>query len=774
MKIKHKLLLQAIFLTVIPAFIIALIITLQANKSSFSALEKKSKEQLISLRELKKSQISSYLETINSQVISMSKNPSVVDATKKFISTFQLDNVNQSNINTSKESLAQYYQNEFSTAFKEKNKNTRLNINTQLQQLDDIALHFQSQYISENKFPLGSKDKLNAAGNSQYDQAHQQHHPMFQDYLYQFGYYDIFIVDANTGHIIYSVFKELDYATSLINGPYAETGIAEAFNKALKLTNSDQTVLVDFASYLPSYNQAASFIASGIKNSAGQTDAVLIFQMPIDGINKIMTNDSKWQEVGLGLSGETYLVGPDNKLRSESRFLIEDKDNYLKALIASGEQPNVEIIKNYNSALGLQFVQTSGANLALKEESGFLQFPDYRNVEVLSAFTSINYGTSTWALMAEIDVDEAFADAVQLSDDLLYYSLIALTIIALLSIAIGFLIAKYLVSPINVLVERITDIAEGDGDLTVKLALAERNDEIGDVGKAFNTFVAKIRNIIIEIDMHANQLASSSEELSAVTLETNNIVILQKDQTQITTEAMSEFNTSINEIADNSLLTANLTNEANDESIKGANLSDEAQVAINELVNSVNSTTNEIEQLNTQVGDIGSILSVIEGIAEQTNLLALNAAIEAARAGESGRSFSVVADEVRTLAGKTQESTVEIQQKIEHLKLSSNKSVAAMKNAHQEASNGIDLVMQTANSIKTVSTLISDVSAKNTENAAVAKQQSVSVNDVHQNILEIARHTESTSSAAVQTSQSSEELAALAVNMSSIVQQFKY
>ena len=328
MKIKHKLLLQAIFLTVIPAFIIALIITLQANKSSFSALEKKSKEQLISLRELKKSQISSYLETINSQVISMSKNPSVVDATKKFISTFQLDNVNQSNINTSKESLAQYYQNEFRTAFKEKNKNTRLNINTQLQQLDDIALHFQSQYISENKFPLGSKDKLNAAGNSQYDQAHQQHHPMFQDYLYQFGYYDIFIVDANTGHIIYSVYKELDYATSLINGPYAETGIAEAFNKALKLTNSDQTVLVDFASYLPSYNQAASFIASGIKNSAGQTDAVLIFQMPIDGINKIMTTDSKWQEVGLGLSGETYLVGPDNKLRSESRFLIEDKDNY--------------------------------------------------------------------------------------------------------------------------------------------------------------------------------------------------------------------------------------------------------------------------------------------------------------------------------------------------------------------------------------------------------------------------------------------------------------
>ncbi|NQY65563.1 MAG: methyl-accepting chemotaxis protein [Alteromonadaceae bacterium] len=774
MKIKHKLLLQAIFLAVVPAFIVALIITLQANHSSFSALEKKSKEQLISLRELKKSQISSYLETINSQVILMSKNPSVVNATQNFINTFQLEDTDKSNIYANKEGLAQYYQNEFSVTFEEKNKNTRLNINTQLQQLDDVALHFQSQYIAKNRFPLGSKDKLNAAGNSQYDQIHQQYHPVFRDYLNQYGYYDIFIVNAETGHIIYSVFKELDYATSLKTGPFADTGIADAFNKALRLSDSDQTVLVDFASYLPSYNQAASFIASPIKNAAGQTDAVLIFQMPIDGINKIMTNNAKWQEVGLGLSGETYLVGPDKKLRSESRFLIEDKENYFKALIASGEQPNIEIIKSYNSALGLQFVETPGANMALGGKSGFLQFPDYRNVEVLSAFTSINYGGSTWALIAEIDVDEAFADAVQLSDDLLFYGLTALTIIALLSIVIGFFIAKYLVTPINILVKRITDIAEGDGDLTVQLSLAKRNDEIGDVGKAFNTFVAKIRNIIIEIDMHANQLASSSEELSAVTLETNNIVLLQNDKTKITTDAMSEFNVNINEIADNSLLTANLTNEANEESIKGASLSDEAHTAIIELVNSVNSATNEIEELNSQVGDIGGILSVIESIAGQTNLLALNAAIEAARAGESGRGFSVVADEVRTLAGKTQESTVEIQQKIEQLKLSSNKSVTAMKNAYQEASHGIELVMKTANSIKSVSTLISEVSMKNTENATVAKQQSVSVSNVHGNIIEIAEYTESSSSAAIQTSQSSEELATLAFNMSSIVQQFKY
>jgi len=769
MKIKQKLLLQAIFLAVVPAIIIALIITLQANQSSFAALNKKTKEQLISLRELKKSQISAYINTIEGQVLTFSNNLSVMNAAKSFSESFKLNDSE-----TVSNNLAKYYHQDFSSVFNEKNPNSRLDINSKLNQLSDIASHYQNKYIANNQFTLGNKDKLDSAGNSAYDIAHKEYHPMFQEYLNQFGYYDIFIIDAQTGHVIYSVFKELDYATSLRTGPYSNSGLAKVFNDALKLKSDNQTTLVDFDSYFPSYDQAASFIASPITQKDGSVNAVLVFQMPIDGINQIMTNNNQWQKVGLGLSGETYLVGPDQKLRSESRFLIEDEKNYIKALVDSKQQPNIEQIKDHGSALGLQFVKTPGVEQALQKISGFDQFPDYRSVDVLSAYTFIDYGKNSWALMAEIDVDEAFLDATKLSDELFYYSLTALCIIALISITLGMFISKVIVTPLNVLVERITDIAEGDGDLTAKLTLANRADEIGEVGKAFNTFVEKIRNIIIDIDHHANQLASSSEELSAVTSETNNIVVLQKEKTQTTTGVMSEFSDSINEIADNSMHTAGLTNQANEESVKGAELSDNAQKAINELVSSVNIAANEMQHLNNQVEDISGILSVIETIAEQTNLLALNAAIEAARAGESGRGFSVVADEVRTLAGKTQESTVEIQSKIERLKKSSINSVEAMNNASKEAVNGVELVMQTADSLQTVSKLVSDVSAKNSENATVAKQQSVSVTDVHQNIIDIANFTDSTSSAAIQTSQASNELAKLAVNMSSIVQQFKY
>lgn len=774
MKIKNKLILQAIFLAIIPALTLAIIITLQANQSSYKALEKKSMDQLISLRELKKSQISSYLNNIDSQVKTLSGNVAVQNAATEFVATFHAEASSVQSSNGESQHLERYYQNEFGNAYQAKNNKPSNKITSQFNQLDNSALIFQSKYIANNEYPLGNKDQLLSAGDSDYDIAHQLYHPMFSNYLNEFGYYDIFIVDNSTGHIVYSVFKELDFGTSLVSGPYATSGIGKVFRQARGLANSNSSTLVDFESYFPSYDQAASFIASPIENAQGVSVATLIFQMPIDGINQIMTNNQAWQDVGLGLSGETYLVGPDQMLRSESRFLIEDKESYYSALAASEDQINLEQIKAYSSALGLQFVKTPGVNQALNGKTGFQQFPDYRNVEVLSAYSSISYGEGTWALMAEIDVEEAFAEAIQLSDDLYFYALTSLSIIGVISITIGLIIAKVLVTPLNTLVTRINDISEGDGDLTARLTLADRKDEIGEVGRAFNHFVEKIRIIISEIDLHAGQLASSSEELSAVTQETNNIVGLQKSKTDVTTQAMSEFSGSIDEIADNSLHTATLTSQANEESTKGAQLSSKAQHAINGLVDSVSVAATELQQLNSQVEEITSILGVIDSIADQTNLLALNAAIEAARAGESGRGFSVVADEVRTLAAKTQESTIEIQTKIEALKGSSANSVQAMNNASSEAERGIELVKNTASSLQTVANLISDVSNKNAENATVAKQQSVSVNDVHQNIVDIASYTDNTSSASLQTSQSSNELAKLAVNMSGIVQQFKY
>lgn len=772
MTIKKKLLTQTILLAVIPALIVAIIITLQATKSSYEALEVKTEQRLTSLRELKKSQIDAYLSNIKKQVSNYSNNIAVKEAAQNFISTFHEDG--SPTTTTEQTRLSSYYHNAFASKFTEINNNRKPDVAEKLNRLDELSKYYQSKYIVNNSHPFGEKHQLHIGGNTNYDNAHQKYHAMFTSYLESFGYYDIFIVDAKSGHIVYSVYKELDFATSLFTGPYSDTGIATSFKSALALNNTDDFAIVDFSSYFPSYDQPASFISSPITDAQGNVNAVLIFQMPIDGINNIMTNNQQWQKVGLGLSGETYLVGPDQTLRSESRFLIEDKANYLAALKAAKNQPNINKIETYNSALSLQYVATPGVQAALQGKSGYSTFPDYRQVDVLSAYTSIQYGNATWALMAELDVEEAFHDAIQLNKDMYNYMLISLSIIALISITIGIFSSKSLVAPLNVLVKRINDISEGDGDLTVQLSLAKRNDEIGSVGKSFNLFVEKIRHIIADIDHHASQLASSSEELSAVTHETNSVVSKQKNKTDLTSNVMCSLTTNINEIANNSGITSQLTNQANSASSEGAVLSKHAEDSIQQLVNSVDSASQELDLLNGQVEKISEILGVIDSIADQTNLLALNAAIEAARAGESGRGFSVVADEVRTLAAKTQESTIEIQHRISELKSSSKNSVTAMQTAALEAEKGIEMVQKTAQSLTTVSSIMSDVQQKNAANASVAHEQSENVEGIHQNIIDIAQYTENTSSASLQTSQASNELAKLAVNMSGIVQQFRF
>jgi len=772
MTIKKKLLAQTILLAIIPALIVAIIITLQATQSSYEALEIKTEQRLTSLRELKKSQIDAYLTNIKKQIAIYSNNIAVKEAANKFTQSFHQQEINLTNQDIA--DLKEYYQNEFTDKYQKINNQRSPEITDVVSKLDDLAAYHQLKYISQNNYPIGEKHLLQRAGDSEYDVIHNQYHSMFSEYLKEFGYYDIFIADAQTGHIVYSVYKELDYATSLFNGPYSQSGIAKSFKSALSLENPHEFSIVDFSSYFPSFNQPASFISSPVTDESGNVIAVLIFQMPIDGINNIMTNNQQWQNVGLGLSGETYLVGPDGTLRSESRFLIEDKVNYLDALKRAKNQPNIDKINTYNSALSLQYVTTPGAQKALEGITGYEQFPDYREVDVLSAFTYVKYGDATWALMAELDVEEAFHDAVQLNKEMYNYMMISLLVIGLLSVTVGILSSKALVSPLNVLVERINDISEGDGDLTVKLSLAKRNDEIGSVGKSFNVFVEKIRHIIADIDHHSSQLASSSEELSAVTNETNSVVSKQKTKTDLTSNVMCSLTTNINEIASNSGVTSELTDKATTASTEGANLSRHAEQSIQELVNSVDSASQELFLLNSQVEKISEILSVINSIADQTNLLALNAAIEAARAGESGRGFSVVADEVRTLAAKTQESTIEIQQRIDDLKSSSKNSVSAMQTASIEAEKGIDMVQKTAHSLTTVSNIMSDVQRRNAANATVAHEQSENVDDIHKNIVDIAKYTENTSSASLQTSQASNELAKLAVNMSGIVQQFKF
>ena len=345
-------------------------------------------QRLIGLRDAKKDQIESYFSFIESQVVSFAANMTVVEAAIEFSDAFG-DFQSEANLPGDSErlrSLDGFYKGEFLPKYENQNGANGISSSGLLSGLSDNAKALQYAYISSNSHALGEKDKmLYSSDGSVYSALHGDYHPMFQTYLSEFGYYDIFLVDITSGDVIYSVYKELDFATSLTSGPYQNSGIARVFAKAKNL-GKGEVAIDDFEPYTPSYEAPASFIATPVF-SEGRAIAVLIFQMPIDRINAVMTYEGQWQARGLGDSGETYIVGADNRLRSQSRFLLEDKAAYLDALRSGGESDSiVRRIDVKNTSIGLQSVNSESARKALQGESGFSIVTDYRGVSVASAY----------------------------------------------------------------------------------------------------------------------------------------------------------------------------------------------------------------------------------------------------------------------------------------------------------------------------------------------------------------------------------------------------
>jgi len=382
-----------ITVVILPSILVIIAaISFVSIKASRTAIEAETFDKLVAIRELKAAQIERYFAQIRKQMETFSENKMIVRAMKDFSNGFDtLENtfiLKELRITESEENLTKYYQDQFLPKL-----SSRLNRNAVLENYfpkTDAAIALQDLYISSNKNELGSKHLLNdPKDGSSYSATHANYHPIVRNYLDKFGYYDIFLIDAKTGSIVYSVFKEADFATSLVDGPYARTNLAKVFQFAKSAGRKNFVKLIDFEPYHPSYNSAASFIASPIFEK-DMMIGVAVFQMPIDIINSIMTSNQDWQASGMGASGETYMVGSDYTLRSESRFLIENPEQYLKLMSdLSMDEKLVAEIKNAESAIGRQKIQTEATERAMIGDGGVGIIKDYRDISVLSAFKSL-------------------------------------------------------------------------------------------------------------------------------------------------------------------------------------------------------------------------------------------------------------------------------------------------------------------------------------------------------------------------------------------------
>ncbi|WP_127474737.1 methyl-accepting chemotaxis protein [Sulfurivermis fontis] len=356
-----------------------------------------------------------------------------------------------------------------------------------------------------------------------------------------------------------------------------------------------------------------------------------------------------------------------------------------------------------------------------------------------------------------------------------YNNIKAVTLAVMLSVLLAMV---YIFSAFYMAVLRsIADLKDAihrmaDGDLTVNLTLQTR-DEIRHIADQVNAMASRFRELVGNVLRSTHQVATAAEELSAVSEQTNQGINEQLAQTDQVATAVNQMSATVQEVARSAASTSDATRNAQQESHTGHGVVRDTVKTINALAEEIRSAAGVVRKLGEDSEEIGKVLDVIRTIAEQTNLLALNAAIEAARAGEQGRGFAVVADEVRTLAGRTQQSTQEIQAMIERLQSGARQAVQAMVASESKTEEGVAMAARAGEALDSITRSVATIADMSAQIAAAAEEQATVAEEINRNVTQIAQVSDQNAAASTQTASSSTELARLAEELNGMVAVFR-
>jgi methyl-accepting chemotaxis protein len=705
-------------------FLNTLIVGFMSYNSAQKSLQESTFGQLTSVRSIKRNALLSYFNTIKNFALAVSFDKTFIDGMRDFGAAYQSMPVDDKSVEYTKafDNVKNYYGSTVSSKITELSGKSSDASSLIPKTAKGILL--QNEYCANNPNPIGSKSELQkGTSDNIYDKTHALYHPYIASIAGNMSFItDLYLVDME-GNTVYTYSKDIDFGTNLNNGPFANSNIAKAYKECIG-AGSDKVALTDFAEYQGAYSLPAAFISTPLYEGNTQT-GVLIFQLFMGDLNKIMTGNKKWAEEGLGETGETYLVGPDGKLRTTSRSFEENPEDYYKVLLENNYGNEVvEDIKSAKTPVMVQELKTDAVKQVLSGKSGDILTNDYRDMPVLSSFEAIDVLGLKWGILSERDQAEAFAPIATLRNTVIMVGLIVLVIAIIVSVFIANSISR----PIISLVEKIKVVATGD--LTVNIE-SKTKDEVGQASGAMKGLVEKLRDIIGVVITSSDNITSTSVQMSSSAQQLSQGATEQASSVEEISASMEEMAANIQQNTNNSKQTEKIASHA-------AKDVEDSNQAVLKTVSSMKT--------------IASKISIIGEISRQTNLLALNAAVEAARAGEHGKGFAVVAAEVRKLAERSQLAASEIDEL-------SAASVSIAQNSGELLSNVVPNIQKTSD-------LVQEISASSIEQNSGAQQVNSAIQQLNQVVQENAATAEEMAAGA-------EELTAQAEQFRDVISFFK-
>lgn len=442
---------------------------------------------------------------------------------------------------------------------------------------------------------------------------------------------------------------------------------------------------------------------------------------------------------------------------------------YLTILVPRGGD------SGYLYRMGMQQVQQmlasatpNGSYLKLTDTRGTEVFSNYQQSDSLPIELNFELLGQSWVLTGYIDNDAIEQTTHEITSKIT----LVLLLVGLVVIVLAVVAFKGAYKPVLELKALVSDLAQGDGDLTKRLDI-HSNDELGEISENINLFVEQLQALMLSVQAATEKMNHGINVLSEQTSGSQQLLSQHAQETEQVATAITELDATASTVVDSAGESVTLMNQANQQTVDSKQLLQAAVTSVKALANEVDETSTSLEQMKQGSEQIGSILEVIGGIAEQTNLLALNAAIEAARAGEQGRGFAVVADEVRALASRTQQSTSEIDQMLNQFRADSAKAASAMQETISQCQTAAEQTFAVSQSLDDVSGHVSEVDGLGLGIASAAEQQSRVTKEINQNMEAIRGVVASLETASKETVMSTEELNQSYTQLCHILERFK-